>query len=66
MDIFPKTHTVHELTGVILYSLGVFIALVFWSFALLWLSLLWPQYTTLGEYRLIWDGGGMFSLSMGA
>jgi tellurite resistance protein TehA-like permease len=37
MDIFPKTHTVHELAGVILYSLGAFIALVFWGFALLWL-----------------------------
>jgi len=37
MDIFPKTHTIHELAGVILYNLGVFIALVFWGFALLWL-----------------------------
>jgi tellurite resistance protein TehA-like permease len=37
MDIFPKTHTVHELAGVILYSLGLLIALVFWGFALLWL-----------------------------
>jgi tellurite resistance protein TehA-like permease len=37
MDIFPKTHTIHEFAGVILYSLGIFIALVFWGFALLWL-----------------------------
>ena len=37
MDIFPKTHTIHELAGVILYNLGVFIALVFWGFGLLWL-----------------------------
>jgi tellurite resistance protein TehA-like permease len=37
MDVFPKTHTIHELAGVILYNLGVFIALVFWGFALLWL-----------------------------
>lgn len=32
MDIFPKTHAIHELAGVILYNLGVFIALVFWGF----------------------------------
>ena len=37
MDVFPKTHTIHESAGVILYNLGVFIALVFWGFALLWL-----------------------------
>lgn len=37
MDVFPKTHTIHALAGVILYNLGVFIALVFWGFALLWL-----------------------------
>jgi tellurite resistance protein TehA-like permease len=37
MDVFPKTHTIHELAGVILYNLGVFIGLVFWGFALLWL-----------------------------
>jgi tellurite resistance protein TehA-like permease len=37
MDVFPKTHTIHELAGVILYNLGVFIALIFWGFALLWL-----------------------------
>ena len=37
MDVFPKTHTIHELAGVIWYNLGVFIALVFWGFGLLWL-----------------------------
>ena len=37
MDVFPKIHVIHELAGVTLYNLGVFIALVLWGFALLWL-----------------------------
>lgn len=37
MDVFPKTHTIHELAGIILYNLGIFIALVILGFALLWL-----------------------------
>jgi tellurite resistance protein TehA-like permease len=37
MDVFPKTHTIHKLAGVILYNLGIFIGLIFWGFGLLWL-----------------------------
>lgn len=36
MDVFPKTNTIHPLAGVILYNIGVLIALICWGFAALW------------------------------
>ena len=36
LDVFPKTHTIHELAGVILYNAGVLVALILWGVALLW------------------------------
>ena len=39
LDVFPKTHTIHELAGPFAYNFGVFVALILWAFALLWLFL---------------------------
>jgi len=36
MKVFPQTHTLHELFGVILYNLGFIVALVMWAFGLVW------------------------------
>jgi tellurite resistance protein TehA-like permease len=66
MDISPKTHTIHELAGVILYNLGVFIALIFWSFALLWLF--FAVATIFNARRIPFKYGmvGVCPVSMGA
>jgi len=39
LDVFPQTETIHTLAGVLAYNLGVFVALLMWAFALLWLFL---------------------------
>lgn len=36
-DIFPKTHTLEAASGPMLYTLGFLVALVMWSFGLVWL-----------------------------
>lgn len=36
MKVFPKTHTVHELAGIILYNVGFITALIMWAFGLAW------------------------------
>ena len=38
-NVFPVTNTIHPLTGIILYNLGVITALIFWGYAVLWLFL---------------------------
>jgi len=37
MDVFPKTYTIHQSAGVVLYDMGVIVGLVLWGFALLWI-----------------------------
>ncbi|KAJ6018199.1 hypothetical protein N7451_001578 [Penicillium sp. IBT 35674x] len=36
-DIFPKTHTLEEGSGPTFYTLGFLVALILWSFGLVWL-----------------------------
>ncbi|KAJ6104112.1 hypothetical protein N7523_010432 [Penicillium sp. IBT 18751x] len=36
-DIFPKTHTLEESSGATFYTLGFLVALILWSFGLVWL-----------------------------
>lgn len=56
MEIFPKTHTIHPLAGVVFYSLGILWAFVLWGFACVWfgLAVITIYYTKRFEFNLGW------------
>ena len=69
--IFPLTHTIHPMAGVILYNLGVIIALVFWGYALLWFFFAVAALKNIGfgSFNMGWWGLtfpiGCFAISSG-